>query len=430
VRSTRAFGGAVAGTVGAVVLLVAVRLAAPTTDGVRPEAALPVLVAIALLLVAVLARDRAPTIAWLAVIGAGIVATIDLAVAARSIRDVVEVSTWRWLTVAVGLAALWTTGSAMAYAAEPRRRLGSWVPVVGIVGLGVVALATAWAVAGAEVALDPATTGVGPTGLVTRTFLLVTAVGALLGLAGDARAPWARARQRVTLASAGASPPRSTALAGAFLEEIAPGRSRARQAVLAERARLARDLHADVMPGLRRAVALAEDGDDLDALTAQLRTTLAEVEDLGTAAHAVQLDVGGLLPAIEALAERVESTSDVTVTIDVLDPPRVDDGEPPAAVAAAALRVVRLALDNTVRHAPGARVVLTVDARPDALTVAIVDDGPGLATDRSDAALAGRRGLADMATEAAASGARLEVGTAPTGGTRVWFGWGDAADPA
>ena len=425
-RSTPAFVGAMAGTTGATALLVVVRLAAPGTDGLRPDDALPILVAIALLLVSALGRHRWPTIAWLAVIGAGVVATVDLAVAARSVRASVDLSTWRWLTVGIGLAALWTTGSAMAYASERSRRLGPWVPVVGVVGLVIVASATAWAVAGADAPVDPAS-GVGPTGLVTRSFLLATGIGVLMGLAGDARAPWARARQRVDLAPPGSPSPRAITLVGAFLEEVAPGRSRARQAVLDERARLARDLHADVMPGLRRAVALAEDGDDLDALMDQLRATLADVEDLGTAAHAVQLDVGGLLPALEALAERAEASSDVTVAIDVVD---AGGGEPPTGVAAAALRVVRLALDNVIRHAPGSRVTLTVDARADALTVAIVDDGPGLADGRTQAGLAGRRGLADMATEAAASGAMLEVGTAPSGGTRVWFGWGAASDHA
>ena len=71
-------------------------------------------------------------------------------------------------------------------------------------------------VAGAEVAADPTGTGVGPTGVVTRTFLLASVSCLLLGLAGDARGPWARARQRVTLGSARGTS-RSLALAGAFL---------------------------------------------------------------------------------------------------------------------------------------------------------------------------------------------------------------------
>ena len=99
--------------------------------------------------------------------------------------------------------------------------------------------------------------------------------------------------------------------------------------------------------------------------------------------------------------------------------------EPPRDVAVAALRVVRLALDNVIRHAPGAHVLLTVEAGGDAVRLTVVDDGPGLRADaHQEAARAGRRGLADMATEAAATGASLEVGRAdPSGGTRVVFGW-------
>ena len=177
---SRALGGAVAGTIGIVVLLGVVRLVAPVPGGLRPEDALPTLVAIALVLGSILARERAPTLAWLAVVAAGAVATIDLAVAARALRDVVEASTWRWLTVAIGIAALWTTGAAVAYAAGPGRRLGRWVPVVGATGIVLVAAAIAWAIAQSD---EPSvgTGAIGPTGLVTRTFLVVT-VGAVLRL--------------------------------------------------------------------------------------------------------------------------------------------------------------------------------------------------------------------------------------------------------
>ena len=97
------FLGAVVGTLVATGVLVVVRVLGRASGLLGPEEALPALVAIAALLVVGLTWRRAPTIAWLAVIGAGMVATIDLAVAARALRDVIDASTWRWLTVVVGL---------------------------------------------------------------------------------------------------------------------------------------------------------------------------------------------------------------------------------------------------------------------------------------------------------------------------------------
>lgn len=421
------FGGAVVGTIATTAILALVRVLGRASGSLGPEDALPALVATAALLVVGLTWRRAPTVAWLAVVTAGMVATIDLAVATRALRDVVDASTWRWLTVVVGLAALWTSGSAVAYAAEPGRRLGRWVVAVGTVGIVLIAGAIVWAVA---VAAPESTVGgspLGSTGLVTRSFLVVTTLAVALGLVGDAREPLVRARRRV--AATGVDPATDRlALGRAFVEEIAPGRRRARQAALAERARIARDLHAEVVPGLRRAVALADRGGDLDALADQLRRTLADVEALGAAEHPIELEAGGFLPALEALAERVEATSDVTVSIDVVDGRPPNDGDPPVDVAVAALRVGRLALDNVIRHAPGAHVLVTVDSGCAAVRLSLADDGPGMAPDaRATAARAGHRGLADMATEAAAVRATLEVGqTGPDGGTTVRFAWGSS----
>ncbi len=418
------FVGAVVGTIVTTTVLVLMRLLGRASGLLGPEEALPALVASAALLVVGLTWRRAPTIAWLAVIGAGMVSTIDMAVAARALRDVVDASTWRWLTVVIGLAALWTSGAAVAYAAEPGRRLGRWVVVAGALGIVVVAGATGWAVALAAPAATLGASSHGSTRAVTRSFLVVTTLAVALGLLGDAREPLTRARRRVTAAGVDQGGDR-LALARAFVEEIAPGRRRARQAALAERARIARDLHAEVVPGLRRAVALADGGGDLDALADQLRRTLTDVEALGAAEHPIELEAGGFLPAVEALAERVEATSDVTVSIDVADGPGPNDGEPPVDVAVAALRVVRLALDNVARHAPGAGALLTVEGGRETVHVVVTDDGPGLPKDaRATAARAGHRGLADMATEAAAVGAALEVErVGPDGGTRVRFGW-------
>jgi signal transduction histidine kinase len=150
---------------------------------------------------------------------------------------------------------------------------------------------------------------------------------------------------------------------------------------------------------------------------------------LGAAQHAIQLEIGGLVPALEWLAERVEESSDVTVTLDVADPPAGVLGHAPREIAAAAFRVAGLALDNVVRHAAGSRAEVSVRAEALVVDMAIRDDGPGFGPDALAASRrSGRRGLADMASEGAACGAVVEVSQGPGGvGTLVTFAWRGAA---
>ena len=248
-----------------------------------------------------------------------------------------------------------------------------------------------------------------------------------LGLLGDARAPAARARRRLavmrpapaTLTERGGH---AVAFARLFMDEVSPGRSRAHRAALDERSRIARDLHADVVPAVRRALAEAERDGSAARLAGSLRDVLTEVDGLVATEHTIVLEVSGFVAAIEALAERIEERSAVRVTIDIA----AADGEPPAEVGAAGLRIATLALDNVTRHADGSAVVVTVQAAADRLAFAIEDDGPGLTSQaRHSAIAAGRRGLADMAAEAAACGAAIEVGGRADGtaGTRVAFDW-------
>ena len=290
------------------------------TSAITPEAMLPILIAVALLCVVGLSLDRAPAIAWFAVVLALAILTVDLLAGLRAAWPALDGDQRRLWSIVVGLAATGTAGSAVAYASDRRRSLGSWVRPVGIVATSIVGVLAAWTVA---VPVAPGTP-IGPLGLVSRSFLVVTTVFVALALLGDVQPAWIRARRRVAVTQPTPSgwrdhlalvPPHARAL----VNELAPGRSRERRAVVAERSRIARDLHADVVPGLQRAIRLAEGGGSIEELALGLRETLDEVEALSAAQHAIQLDVAGLVPAIEWIAERAEARGGLEVRLDVED---------------------------------------------------------------------------------------------------------------
>ena len=214
-----------------------------------------------------------------------------------------------------------------------------------------------------------------------------------------------------------------------FLDELVPGREAGRaEAAESERGRLAADLHAEVLPSLRRALAEAESGGTVERLAADLRTAVDEVEAMLLARRSIVLEEMGLLSGLEWLAERTEDRSDVRVQIlvepDASGAASGTGARPPRDVERAAFRVAQLALDNVVRHAPGASVAVRVAVAPGRVHVRVEDDGEGPPIDEAGAARRGRRGLADMRAEAQATGASLQVGRgAGDRGTAIDYRW-------
>lgn len=396
--------------IGAVVSVIALGVLRIVFSGSAPSpsAMIPFLIAAGALCVVGLTFRRQPTIAWLAVIVCGATVTIDIATLAREQRLLVADETWRWLAIAIGLSAILSTGAAAAYAADPAHRVARWMPAVAVAAVTVVFVISAWALATPDPApVIDGTSPLGDLGLVTRAFLITTVALTTVTALGELRPAAHRATRRLEIAG---SPRRETVgvarYAGSWLrvfrDELSPGREHARRAAMTERARLARDLHAVVVPDLRRAIGEAERVGSAERLATSLRDALGQVEALMQSRDTVGLDIGGLVPALESLAERTEERSDVRVTIDVVDD-SATVGSPPRAVEAAALRIATLALDNVIRHAPAADVRLTVARRTDCVRLSIEDTGAGLPVVAPPPGEGGR-GLADMATEASQIG--------------------------
>lgn len=201
-----------------------------------------------------------------------------------------------------------------------------------------------------------------------------------------------------------------------------------REAVVEERARIARELHDAVGHTVNVLVVHAGAGRVAAGQDPQrAASALGEIETIGRAALTDIDRLLGLLREdgaagrkptqglgdVPALVERIRTTGvDVELTAPA-DLPRV-----PVATGAAAYRIVQEALTNVIKHAGPAkvRVVIEVD---DALHVIVEDDGRGAAAGRAPDSGRVGRGLIGMRERATLLGGELIAGPRPGGGYRV-----------
>ncbi len=423
---TRALGLASVASAALVGGSLLVRLANPFGGpSPTPSDLVPHLWGIGALLVLVLTRSWAPTLAWSASLVGTTAAALGAVGLVREARAISGDGSAPALDAFVVVALAVPVMVAAAYATADGRRP---IPVRAV------AWATVLAVAVVLVAnFVRRTLGIDNGGMPEWLWLLTIAVLATIGLVRDLGPALSRSRARLDAGEA-----RGDRTGGALtamrvlVDELVPGREAGRaEAVETERGRLAADLHADVLPSLRRALAEAEAGGTVERLAADLRTAVDDVESMLLARRSIVLEEIGLLAGVEWLAERVEERSDVRVEIEVgAEPGRGDDtaasgsSRPPREVERAAFRIAQLALDNVIRHAPGAAVVVSLAAQPDAVRLSIEDDGDGPPIDAAAAARAGRRGIADMRAEAQACGAALEIGRGREDrGASIRFRW-------
>jgi len=197
----------------------------------------------------------------------------------------------------------------------------------------------------------------------------------------------------------------------------------AEQAVAAERARIAREMH-DIIAHHLSVVILQAAGS-----RAQGKPSLAALEKIESSGRQALTETRRLLSVLRgpdesaglapqpgigeltALATSVRSAGlPVSLAIDG------DHAKLPAAVEVCAYRIVQEALTNVLKHAGPARATVTVDCADDAVTIEVADDGPG----NPDAGEhADRHGLAGMRERVAVFGGELQAGPEPGGGFAV-----------
>jgi signal transduction histidine kinase len=201
-----------------------------------------------------------------------------------------------------------------------------------------------------------------------------------------------------------------------------------RPVVVAERQRIARELHDVVASGfatisLQAGVAVdvleEQPQQAVDALRAiraaskealdDLRAILGMLRSADAGPHAYGPGLGRL----DALVARMIAAG-LSTRIHLVGRPH----PLPAAVDLAAYRIVQESLTNVLRHAGRASVVVTITYRRDRLTVEVEDDGSGSAADSSRSEGSGH-GIVGMRERVSALGGELEAQPLSEGGFRV-----------
>jgi len=402
---------------------------------VTGESWLALLLAAAAWCVAALMVRRRATVAWLMSVAAAGLAAFRIYGLLRSLEGALGAlsgaipTVWPWLVPAAMAALVSAAAIAAAYAVRGRQHPASWVRigVPAAVGLGFAVAVIAAGLAVANMGDLPQSRTAG------RVVLTFTVLAALVGAGRDLAGPMGRAQTKLMqqpLTRRGAT---LTIFGRLLRDELFPSAAEERRvAIEEERARLAADLHALVLPELRRAAAAADAaGDAANPVSANLRNALADVEQLIQGRQSVVLEQFGLGAALEWLAERVEERSNVRVTIEEADTSWVGVGNRTltehmaAARQRAAFRIALLALDNVVRHAGARTATIRFGAAPRQF-LSVTDDGTGMTAESAKGERAGR-GVIDMRAEALATNGNLEI-TSSEDGTRVEIAWGPSID--
>ena len=204
-------------------------------------------------------------------------------------------------------------------------------------------------------------------------------------------------------------------------------RDLARQAVLEERARIARELH-DVVAHHMSVVALQAEAAPykIEELPPAALDTFSVIRGAAREALAETRRVVGLLRADQEAAERVPQPgldrldelvtraerAGLTVKPTILGMPR----QLSAGVDLSAYRIVQEALSNASRYAPGSNVEVEVRYGDDRLCVTVTDDGPRSAPPEASG---GGHGLVGMHERVTMLGGTLATGPRPSGGFQV-----------
>ncbi len=210
---------------------------------------------------------------------------------------------------------------------------------------------------------------------------------------------------------------------GIMLENHRLRQSAEEIAVFEERQRLARDLHDSVTQSLyslslfsRAGREAAEDGDtdrliySLKELERNTLVALREMRLLLYELRPVDLEQGGLIPAIEMRLNTVERRAGLELEVQLdeyMDLPQSYEVE--------LYRIIVEALNNVVKHAAASHLTLQLTQANGCLNLQITDNGIGF----DPAQTKGGMGLRNIKERVAQLSGQLTISSKPGGGTRL-----------
>jgi signal transduction histidine kinase len=196
---------------------------------------------------------------------------------------------------------------------------------------------------------------------------------------------------------------------------------------LAERGRLAREIHDTLAQGLISIVLLLEATEDalppgsstarrhLGQALRTARENLAEARRLVWELRPESLATASLAEALERQAQRLGEETGIAATATVTGRPR----QLPADTEVALLRVAQEALANVRKHSAASRVALTLSYMEDETVLDVRDDGAGFDPGQVCSRPSGGYGLRLMDERVRELGGRLTVETSPGNGTTI-----------
>jgi signal transduction histidine kinase len=201
-----------------------------------------------------------------------------------------------------------------------------------------------------------------------------------------------------------------------------------REGTLAERERLAREIHDTLAQSLAALTMQLEVADEraagksdqrlADAVTRSLelaRSALEEARRSVLDLRAAPLEGRTLEQALEQLASEVPGAGALNIQI-VADGPASEEEELPASIAVGLYRIAQQAVANVARHAGARHARIRLDREPGRVGLRVEDDGVGF--DPAEVP-SGRFGLVGMSERARLLGGTLRLESSPGAGTVV-----------
>ncbi|MEN8613703.1 PAS domain S-box protein [Dehalogenimonas sp. THU2] len=189
-----------------------------------------------------------------------------------------------------------------------------------------------------------------------------------------------------------------------------------------ERRRISKELHDEVGQhltvlkmildtGLKREDAMSKNA--INSAIDQVKQVITQVRNLSMELHPSMLNVLGLETALNALFERLKSTTGLTVELHS----DVDDSRLNPDTRLCAYRVVQEALTNVLRYAGVKEARVTMADKGDSFTVTISDKGKGF--DLADLGGGRSSGISGMRERVLTLGGSFQLETGPGCGTRI-----------